>query len=138
MAETIPVGTMHNFTKEERLSSKRVIDRLFTNGRSFSLPPFQVTWESEPFGTALQARVLIGASRRKMRKAVDRNLMKRRMREAYRQNKKPFYDFLESKSKFCSFALIYASGRIAEYKEVEEKIILILERLQREYEKADQ
>jgi len=126
---------MQTFKKKGRLSSKKVIDRLFLKGKSFTISPFRVVWfEGEPKINS-PAQVLISVSKKQFKRAVDRNLLKRRTREAYRKNKAPFCDFLNNKSKRCVFALLYISGEIMKYEEIEEKIILILNRLQREYEK---
>jgi ribonuclease P protein component len=129
---------MYTFRKEERLHSKKAIDRLFAEGVSFYLDPFQVVRTNEPFEAKSRVRVLISIPRKKIRKAVDRNLVKRRIREAYRLHKNPFSETLRQLNGYCTVALIYSAGKIAGYKEIEEKIILILERLQKEYEKADQ
>ena len=129
---------MHTFTKEERLKHKKDIDRLFSEGNRFYFDPFLVLHSSGPLASQYPAKVLISVPKKKIRSAVDRNLIKRRIREAYRLHKNPFYETLKQHLRFCSLALIYTSGNITEYKEVEEKIILILERLQREYEKGNQ
>lgn len=129
---------MHTFKKEERLTSKKAIDRLFSESKGFYLDPFSVIWSTEPFDTAYPARILISVPRKKIRKAVQRNFIKRRIREAYRLQKKSFYEFLVNNKSYCSFALIYNSREIKEYKVLEEKILLVLQRLQKEYEKGNQ
>lgn len=126
---------MQTFKKEERLSSKKVIDRLFLKGKSFIISPFRVVWLEDEPEINYTAQVLISISKKNFKRAVDRNLLKRRTREAYRKNKAPFNDFLKIKSKSCVLALLYITGEPMKYEEIEEKIILILKRLQREYEK---
>ena len=79
---------------------------------------------------------MVSVPKKKIRKAVKRNLLKRRIREAFRLQKKPFYEFLTARQANCSFAVVYNSGEIAEYKVLEEKILLVLQRLQKEYEKS--
>lgn len=129
---------MYTFTKEERLRHKKDIDRLFSEGIRFYFDPFLILYISDPFVSKYPARVLISVPKKKIRKAVKRNLIKRRIREAYRLHKIPFYKILKQQQRFCSLALIYTSDKIDEYKEIEEKIILILERLQKEYENRNQ
>ena len=128
---------MFTFGKEERLRSKKNIDRLFAEGHSFYIPPFRVMWLDEPFDTGLPARILIGVPKRKVKKAVHRNRLKRIIREAYRLNKNPFYQFLLNRDSFCTLAVIYNAPTVVEFTDIEEKIILVLKRLQMEYEKAD-
>ncbi|MBT1689572.1 ribonuclease P protein component [Dawidia soli] len=72
------------FRKEERLSKEKHIQELFARGSSFYLFPFKVMFlpQADPAGPVHQ--VLISVSKRHFKRAVDRNLIKRRIREAYR------------------------------------------------------
>ena len=126
---------MQTFNKDERLSVEKIIDKLFSEGKSFLIYPYRVVWLEHDHGTKYPVQILISVSKKKFKRAVDRNLIKRRTREAYRKNKSSFYKFLNNKNKNCTFALIYTSNEIALYKEIEQKIISILQRLQSEYEK---
>ncbi|MBN2172822.1 MAG: ribonuclease P protein component [Bacteroidales bacterium] len=126
---------MQTFKKEERLSNRKKIDELFSNGKSFYISPIRVIWLKSVPGSIYPAQVLISVSRRQFKKAVDRNLIKRRIREAYRKNKVSFYHFLDEQNTGIVFALVYSSAVAADYKEIEKKIIFVLQRLQSEYEK---
>lgn len=127
---------MQTFSKRERLSRKKIIDLLFEKGNKFWLPPFKIVWMNHPEDNSAPAQVLIVIPKQRIKKAVSRNLIKRRIREAYRKNKSSFYDFLHEHDSNCAFAVIYTSDEIAEYSDIEEKIILILQRLQKEYAKG--
>ncbi len=127
---------METFKKEERLYNKKVIEYLFDNGSSFFIHPFKVVWRDYKHHTQYPAGILISASKRSIKKAVIRNRVKRLIREAYRKNKQGFYDYLESRSGHCVFSLIYTAKEVLDYAEIEKKIILILQRLQMEYEKS--
>ncbi len=126
---------MQTFKKEERLSRKKIVDQLFSEGKSFVIFPYRIVWMSYDLETDYPAQVLINVSKKKFKRAVDRNLIKRRTREAYRRNKESWYKFLEGNNFKCAFALLYISNEITSYKAIEEKIILSLQRLQSEYEK---
>lgn len=78
------------FAKAERLHSKKIIQELFTKGSSFYLHPFKVILLLNPDQTTVQHQILISVSKRFFKKAVDRNLLKRRIREAYRKEKGGF------------------------------------------------
>lgn len=83
----------NTFSKEERLCSKRSIEDLFANGSSFVLFPFRVVYriERDALGSSAPVQVLFSVPKRRFKKAVTRNLLKRRMREAYRLQKGSFY-----------------------------------------------
>jgi len=125
------------FSKEERLSSKKKIDLLFADGKGFNLYPFRAIWIfSSNEHENLPAQILISVSKKKIKKAITRNLIKRRIREGYRKNKSGFYTFLTKNNINCTLALVYIASDIALYKEIEQKIILVLQRLESEYEKS--
>ena len=78
---------------------------------------------------------MITVSGRTFKNAVDRNRIKRITREAYRKNKSVLYEKLEQSTKKIAFILIYTGKIIISFKDVEDKIILILQRLAKENEK---
>lgn len=81
-----PHHTNFRFKKAERLNRKGIIRNLFERGYSFNIYPFKVIYmKQEPAGRFNQ--VLISVPRKGIRKVADRNKIKRRIREAYRQNK---------------------------------------------------
>ncbi|MCD4729286.1 MAG: ribonuclease P protein component [Bacteroidales bacterium] len=125
---------MQTFKKEERLSKINVINKLFSEGEKFTIKPYRVFWLDMEMECNYPAQVLISVSKKHFKRAVDRNLIKRRTREAYRKNKADFYSSLNKNARNCVFALLYNSGEIASYKDIEEKIILILQRLQSVHE----
>jgi ribonuclease P protein component len=128
---------MQTFKKHERLSGQKIIDTLFSEGKIFVVSPFRVVWLEYELAGQSPAQVLISVSKKRIKNAVDRNLVKRRIREAYRKNKDEFYEFLNRNQVKCAFALLYNSDLIADYKEIEEKINLLLQRFQSEYEKSN-
>jgi len=120
---------MQTFKKEERLCSKKTIELLFSQGKGFYEYPFRVIWMNIELTTSYPAQILISVSKKSMPHAVDRNLLKRRIREAFRKNKHSWYEFLDTAHLQCVFALVYTSKDILDYKDIEAKIILILQRL---------
>ena len=126
---------MLTFRKEERLCSKKLIDNLFSKGKTFYVRPFKVVWIDMPLETPVPVQVLMLVGKRHVKNAVDRNKIKRRIREAYRKNKSLFYDFLSQSGKQCAFVIMLTSAEKISYQETEKKIILILQRLQNEHEK---
>ncbi|WP_162428479.1 ribonuclease P protein component [Pontibacter pudoricolor] len=82
-----PQPLTYTFSKEERLCSKRLITLLFSKGSSFNLYPLRFVFYTEPGTTPAPTQVVISVSKRHFKRAVDRNRLKRQMREAYRLNK---------------------------------------------------
>ncbi len=118
---------MQTFTKAERLSGKTALDRLFQTGKSFNSFPFKVVWKEVSADNIPPVQVVISVPKRIFKRAVDRNLLKRRTREAYRKNKAALYNALGDKK--VHLLLVYTSKTILEYKEIEDKIIIVLQRL---------
>lgn len=123
------------FRKEERLRGHRIIKMLFSQGNSFLVHPFKVNWLTEERNDKYRARILIGTSKKSIRKAVERNHLKRICREAYRKNKHLLYEYLEEREISFSFSIIYIGKSRETYSVIEQKIIIILERLISELEK---
>ena len=119
---------MQTFTKAERLCSKVLIDKLVEKGNSFQSFPFKITW-LETQEIIMPAQIMISVPKRIFKRAVDRNKLKRRTREAYRKNKMILYDHLNNKK--ILFMLIYTAKTIADYKEIEEKLIIGLQQLEK-------
>lgn len=127
---------MQTFTKEERLSKKKIIEQLFSEGNNFVIHPFRVWYIHHPevVKDGLPVQILISVSKRSIRMAVTRNLVKRKIREAYRKNKTWFYEGLQSSG--LAIAFIYVANKPMKYDTIQEKIILVLKRLQKENEKT--
>jgi ribonuclease P protein component len=123
---------LFTFSKEERLTGKTSIDQLFNGGKSFNLFPFKVFYSIVENPAEPIARLLIAIPKKKVRHAVDRNRLRRLVREAYRLNRTEFITSLEMKSVHLHFALIYTGeGADLAYKEVELKIIASLAKLEK-------
>jgi ribonuclease P protein component len=124
------------FKKRERLHSKKLIGRLFTGGDSFFIYPFKVVFFQIPQAGDVPAQVMISVSKKKLKSAVKRNRIKRLFREAYRKNKW-ILAAGEGQNKTIVAAFIYVADTIMEYRDIEKKIILILQRLKSKDEKVD-
>ena len=100
----------NTFPLKEHLKSKRVIEKLYAEGASVTSYPLRAVFleqeEQEP-----TAAILISVAKRRFRHAVDRNLVKRRIREAYRTSKHPFVDALQAKGKKMAVAILYIDTR---------------------------
>lgn len=110
------------FRKSERLCSKKVIDALFAGGnKSFSAFPLRVVYMERPEPVS---QVLVSVSKRHFKHAVDRNRVKRQIREAYRLNK----DILPAGKGFY-IAFIWLSDETFTSQVVTNRIINLLTRI---------
>jgi ribonuclease P protein component len=124
----------NTFSRQERLRGKTVFTRLFEKGRTFHVPPYRITWQVVPdAGTereCLQAAFVV--PKRNFKKAHDRNRIRRRMKEAYRLNKNDLRLLLRERGKTLIFACLYTGKEECLYPEIENKIIVTLQRLAKE------
>ena len=109
------------------------MEQLFKSGKSFFVFPFKVFYDVTEQGAPYPAKVLISVPKRNFKKAVDRNRIKRLVREAYRRNKAILgaYKTAKEGSRTLLIGLIYTPKVHMDYKEIERKIILILQQLKK-------
>lgn len=121
---------MYTFTKEERLCNKRLIDELFHNGSSFLCYPFKASWLLMTEPQEVPVQIVFSVSKKRYKRAVDRNLIKRRMREAYRLSKQQqLYDQLNNADKRIILSVAYIGKEIAPYELIEKKMLKLLTQL---------
>ncbi|MDH4092834.1 MAG: ribonuclease P protein component [Cyclobacteriaceae bacterium] len=113
------------FRKEERLSKEKLIQELFDKGSSFYLYPFKVYYMPNPDQDYPCHQIMISVSKRNFKRAVDRNLIKRRIREAYRINK----GLLPVQNKLV-IAYIYSVKDILPSAEIQERLVKTFKRLE--------
>ncbi len=125
---------MYSFSKEERLCSVKLIDKLFHNGSSFLLYPFRIIWLEEALPPEKPVQVLISVPKKKFKRAVDRNLLKRRIREIYRlQKSEHLYPFLTEHSVTMVLGINYIGNEIGEYAFMEKKFNAAILKLKKVY-----
>src|SRR6201999_4065746 len=107
---------MYTFKKEERLCNKKLIETLFHNGSSFLCYPFKASWMPADAAQPYPVQILFSVSKKRFKSAVDRNKIKRCMREAYRLNKQQhLYNLLNESGKKIVLSLGYIGNDIAPY-----------------------
>jgi ribonuclease P protein component len=115
----------YRLPKSERLHAEKLIKELFSEGSSFFLYPFKVLFYVKEESEKGTVQVLFSVSKKKIKKANQRNLVRRRIKEAYRLNK----SLLTLDSKDISVGLIYVASDLMEFSDLQSKIIPILKKL---------
>jgi len=114
------------FKKAERLSKEKFIKELFEKGSSFYSFPFKVIHQASPNqSNSTVNQVLISVSSRNFKRAVDRNKVKRMVREAYRLQK----EIIQSRPEKGIFSFIYTAKEILPFVEIKNKLFLVLEKI---------
>ena len=113
-----------SFSKRERLSKKKDIEAVFATGKSFNLHPLRVLFTPHPDSSIVAHQVLFSVPARSFKRAVDRNLLKRRLREAYRLNKSKLTSTVK-----LNVAYIYIAKEILPFKAIEAKLVESFNRL---------
>jgi ribonuclease P protein component len=119
----------NNFSKYEKLKSNKDIELLFSKGKSINASPIKAVYYKKETvsGTLINAGVSV--PKKYIKLAVKRNLIKRRIKEAYRLNNKKLKSILNITDSEINLMFIYTSKQILPYKEIEDKIKVILKRL---------
>ncbi len=122
---------MERFTlkKEERLCSPKILGELFISGESFLVYPLKVVFLKSDLPQPFAAQAAFAVSKRNFKRAVKRNLLKRRMREAYRLNKHLLYDELAARNSHISIIFIFVGKDILDFDKIEKAMILALKKV---------
>jgi len=105
------------FHKEERLCSKKIIERLFLEGKTFLIFPIKVVYIQSTVPSKFPVQAGFSVGKKIFKRAVHRNFIKRRMREAYRLNKNELY--LQMGDKQMAVFFIFVGKTIPEYALIE-------------------
>ena len=123
---------MFEYPKKQKLCNETAIKEMFSNGNSFVIHTIRLVWKEEVNSDNVAIKSIIVVPKKQLKLAADRNIVRRRMKEAYRLNKSAIESFLVDKNKHLNIAIIYQNEKILSYKVIEEKIKLILGRLREE------
>ena len=123
---------MFHFPKNQKICNEKAIERLFENGKYLTEKPFRIIYNIDNNNEDIFLKALIVVPKKRVRLASDRNVIKRRVKEAYRLQKCELEKYLKSNNHHLNLAIIYQKHEILDYKLIEEKIKLLLSRLKEE------
>lgn len=119
------------FNKQEKLKSRKLIEQLFAEGKSISAYPLKLVYLKLDHNSNFPIQAGVSVAKRKVKLAVNRNRIKRLMREAYRKNKHMLYKGINAK---YIFMFLYLDEKVQKYVFIEEKMINLLEKFLKKHD----
>lgn len=110
------------FKKAERLKSRKIIGQLFSAGKSKSFYPLRFVWLATPLPSPYPVQFTVSVSTRHFSNAVDRNRIKRQIRETYRLQKHILYPALNAQNKQLALMVIFIAKKPESYTLIEKKM----------------
>jgi ribonuclease P protein component len=121
------------FRKHERLCGRLHIQEVIAQGRAVHEKPFKLVGRIMTLPTVAPAQVAFAVPKRNLKLAVDRNRVKRLMREAYRLNKHTYLERLQAGGKQCAWLFVYQARTPITLAEAQQKITRALDRWMKEH-----
>ena len=122
-----------SLSKEERLYGARVISNIFDSGQTFFQAPYKVFWAKVPEIHSYPIRFAVSVPKRRFKRAVKRNLIKRRTREVFRTNKQILNAAVADGQ--VHLIVIYASDSLLPYAVLEESMKKVLQSISKKIDK---
>jgi ribonuclease P protein component len=115
----------YRFPKEEKLKSKKCLERLFSEGKSVSKFPLKLVYLATELPENVPIQAGVSVTKRRFKKAVTRNRIKRLMREAYRLHKNDVFNTISTS---YAFMFLYIGKQEPTYEEIETAMVRLLEK----------
>lgn len=126
-----------SYNKNEKLKSRKQLENIFTSGKTFTVFPIKVFFGFVDEQDSI-VKAGVGVSKRFFKKAVDRNYIKRLLRESYRTEKVPLNNQMFETNKKLKLFFLFIDGNLPGYNLIQQKMKLIIEKLSRELNKFDE
>lgn len=119
------------FSKQEKLTGETVVTELFQKGASYISYPVRVVWFATIEDKNPGIKVLMSVPKKKLKHAVDRNRVKRLLREAYRLHKHELTEMVSIHGLKVEMAFVWIPSEVLDFEKVERKVIDALVKMQK-------
>ncbi len=127
------MNTNNSYPSNEKLKSRKALELLFASGKSFSVFPIKVFFTLTPVDVATPKDTLlnagVGVSARNFKKAVDRNRIKRLLREVYRTQKQELHKTVQAKNNQLSVFFLFIGKELPVHEALNNAMAKVLEKL---------
>ena len=113
----------YTFNKKEKLKSQKLIEQLFSQGQSVVAHPMRLVYLKTEFDEAIKIKAGVSVSKRHFKKAVDRNRIKRLMREAYRLQKAAYIDNISGQ---YALMILYIGKDGTDFEIITKKMVTVM------------
>lgn len=128
--------TVNSLNKYEKLKSRKSIESLFRSGSVISSPPFRLLFRKVD-NLPYPAQMTVAVPKKQIKRAVDRNLIKRRTREAYRLKKLNIYKVIGGRGSHYELFFLYQSSEVKDYKTISNSLNFLLSKLSEIIKKSE-
>jgi len=119
-----------SFPKSEKITSKKVIKSVFRNGKQHYQYPLKIFFlDAQASTQEPPLKVLVSVPKKKFKKAVDRNKIKRQLREVFRLNKQQLLDRLQVSEKIARISIVYIAKKAEPYELINKSYQSIINQL---------
>lgn len=123
------MSKLFSYQRKEKLKSRKLMDQLFAAGKSVSVFPVKAMFNEIDAALDFRVKAGVGVSSRNFKKAVDRNRIKRLLREAYRLNKQPLLDFATANNKKIAVFFLFVDKILPDFETLQNKMPALIDKL---------
>lgn len=123
------MSKLFSYQSKEKLKSRKLMDQLFAAGKSVSVFPVKAMFNEIDAALDFRVKAGVGVSSRNFKKAVDRNRIKRLLREAYRLNKQPLLDFATANNKKIAVFFLFVDKILPDFETLQNKMPALIDKL---------